>query len=486
MVYVGGPSRGCDTCRARKVKCSEETPHCLRCKQGGFLCLGYKQRPRAALKDKSYKVQTQIARKSKVKLSPLTEEVPYNIRHVESPTFPWESTASSYFIDQFVVTPYGDQRIGWFEFIPDLLPQAEPGSALDSAFQAIANLSLANRFEQNDLKLEALRLNGKALHAVNEAIQSPVTATDDATFATILILCLFGHINGDLRLQIGAHAAGIYGLLALRSQVGTRSKHAESLTRHFFSVMHLENNETYLSTPPPPDEGQSTQMATVTGSDLFSRLDKLWPRSATLLLHIKDCLTTDLAQQNPDSISAFMEKAQNLDQQVESATYGLDSVWSYGTVNARDMDQRSKWITSSNKALTYHDAWIMSLWNAYRVTRISLHTVLMGCYEALRSAEDQGLVFCNQSLDELRMKSTAVIDDMNEEICASVPWTFGHVEHGNKETTADLPKASRASLSIVGLKTVVNGHFTRQYHATQAKAALREIADRFGIMGALI
>ncbi|KAH8807960.1 hypothetical protein F5884DRAFT_833615 [Xylogone sp. PMI_703] len=41
MVGVSGRSKGCITCRQRKVKCDEGRPTCNRCKNGYFICLGY-------------------------------------------------------------------------------------------------------------------------------------------------------------------------------------------------------------------------------------------------------------------------------------------------------------------------------------------------------------------------------------------------------------------------------------------------------------
>ncbi|CAK7210772.1 hypothetical protein SBRCBS47491_000892 [Sporothrix bragantina] len=43
MVNRGGRSRGCLTCRRRRVKCDERQPHCQRCQKAGILCSGYTQ-----------------------------------------------------------------------------------------------------------------------------------------------------------------------------------------------------------------------------------------------------------------------------------------------------------------------------------------------------------------------------------------------------------------------------------------------------------
>ncbi|KAE8143118.1 hypothetical protein BDV38DRAFT_277147 [Aspergillus pseudotamarii] len=42
MVYPGHPSRGCYTCRSRKVKCDETKPICLRCTKARRHCEGYR------------------------------------------------------------------------------------------------------------------------------------------------------------------------------------------------------------------------------------------------------------------------------------------------------------------------------------------------------------------------------------------------------------------------------------------------------------
>ncbi|ORX93374.1 hypothetical protein BCR34DRAFT_608573 [Clohesyomyces aquaticus] len=43
MVGVPGRSKGCQTCRKRKVKCDETKPICQRCTKAGYNCLGYER-----------------------------------------------------------------------------------------------------------------------------------------------------------------------------------------------------------------------------------------------------------------------------------------------------------------------------------------------------------------------------------------------------------------------------------------------------------
>jgi hypothetical protein len=41
MVNPGHPSRGCGTCRTRRIKCDEAYPACSRCTKSKRVCLGY-------------------------------------------------------------------------------------------------------------------------------------------------------------------------------------------------------------------------------------------------------------------------------------------------------------------------------------------------------------------------------------------------------------------------------------------------------------
>ncbi|KAH8724800.1 hypothetical protein GQ44DRAFT_654167, partial [Phaeosphaeriaceae sp. PMI808] len=43
MVGVPGRSKGCNTCRKRRVKCDEARPNCQRCAKAGFECSGYER-----------------------------------------------------------------------------------------------------------------------------------------------------------------------------------------------------------------------------------------------------------------------------------------------------------------------------------------------------------------------------------------------------------------------------------------------------------
>lgn len=53
MVNTGHPSRACKLCRARRIKCDETKPHCLKCKKAKRQCPGYRDPFEINLRDET-------------------------------------------------------------------------------------------------------------------------------------------------------------------------------------------------------------------------------------------------------------------------------------------------------------------------------------------------------------------------------------------------------------------------------------------------
>lgn len=53
MVNTGHPSRACKLCRARRIKCDETKPHCIKCRKGKRQCPGYRDPFEINLRDET-------------------------------------------------------------------------------------------------------------------------------------------------------------------------------------------------------------------------------------------------------------------------------------------------------------------------------------------------------------------------------------------------------------------------------------------------
>ena len=249
----------------------------------------------------------------------------------------------------------------------------------------------------------------------------------------------------------------------------------------------MENIENDAAVTPAPSglTPQLDQLELVDDSDLFTRLGFLWPRIGEVRAQIKNIIEMKPAERDLLATGDFLKEAWELEGKVEDAIHDVHPVWQYRTILAQDAGKRCDWNRKFRKALVYPNSWIMSMWHAYRITRISLHAALIHCYDVLSSSGHNINTGFAEDLEALRTKSLAIIDSMNEDICASIPWALGKVDSDGGCPANDCPKASKASLSIVGLKAVADGRFARVNQNVEAREALEEIAHVFGIKGAV-
>lgn len=66
MVYCGPPSKGCQTCRERKVRCDQRPSGCIRCEKSRRECPGYRDLSNLIFRNES----TEVIRKAKAKAAP--------------------------------------------------------------------------------------------------------------------------------------------------------------------------------------------------------------------------------------------------------------------------------------------------------------------------------------------------------------------------------------------------------------------------------
>jgi hypothetical protein len=62
MVYCGKPSKGCSTCRERKIRCDQKEPHCGQCEKRQLQCPGYRNMVDLMFRDESNHVIKKASR----------------------------------------------------------------------------------------------------------------------------------------------------------------------------------------------------------------------------------------------------------------------------------------------------------------------------------------------------------------------------------------------------------------------------------------
>ena len=106
---------------------------------------------------------------------------------------PVEDQAPCFFITNFCRTPRTTESRGAFDFLLPLIKSEARESPVLLAFSAVSFASLANRpnSKGSGLMVRAVAEYGKALRAINVALQTPSQVKTDATLASILLLGFF-------------------------------------------------------------------------------------------------------------------------------------------------------------------------------------------------------------------------------------------------------------------------------------------------------
>ncbi|EHK22888.1 uncharacterized protein TRIVIDRAFT_191521 [Trichoderma virens Gv29-8] len=199
MVNVAGRSRGCATCRKRRVKCDESLPECLRCLNMGLKCPGARTDaffvhavPDAPLRD-SPAALTVV--KLKHEPSPQIGAINLHLSQLPgiqpSPTGAFDQLFVSHFIDCFfgsvrpaLPIPGGTSRI-WLHELPDFLASSSP-SPVQSSIRAASMLSYGTAVGDASIKTEACRWYMRALQSLRLLMgsSSPETSVCAAVMLT--------------------------------------------------------------------------------------------------------------------------------------------------------------------------------------------------------------------------------------------------------------------------------------------------------------
>jgi len=108
-------------------------------------------------------------------------------------SIPVEDQAPCFFITNFCRTPRATYSRGAFDFLLPIIKTESRESPISLAFSAVSFASLANRpsARGSGLMVRAVAEYGKALRAINVALQTPSMVKTDATLASVLLLGFF-------------------------------------------------------------------------------------------------------------------------------------------------------------------------------------------------------------------------------------------------------------------------------------------------------
>ncbi|GKU10142.1 transcription factor [Fusarium langsethiae] len=390
-----GASKGCITCKKRRVKCDETKPFCKACNRVGRQCAGYgKQAARVRFKDETARCMSKFRT-----INPLTTGNNANnekqkfgticaFRHVElSPSLlpKQHDVAVSFFLKY--VTDVGrnmESTRGFLELVCPVLATESQDSALSAAVQATST-KLWSLLRPSDVADSLpIKLYNRALGKLQLAVHSTEEQGKDATVIAALMLqqhdtlaAIFGHNKSNTTHRKGA--------LALLTQEGM-----ERLRYHG----HLRGNHFHCRV-----SFCVRHKVPLTHSELewlYSEVIPALPNNCSYMLDIIGISVSKLQSVVADSASPVEDVALNALQELPSIVCDVETqlqtwldtvpnIWHPRRLQVDDGIPPSV-ATYDNSADVYLSIQIANIWNVWRTYCLIVEQAKAKLFSSMTSA----------------------------------------------------------------------------------------------------
>ncbi|KAK3356344.1 hypothetical protein B0T25DRAFT_496879 [Lasiosphaeria hispida] len=251
MVY-NGPSKGCATCRTRRIKCDQARAACLNCCRRNTVCPGYDDVFERMHRDETFRVTKRNSQEGVSPRASLVSRKTLVFETANCPTAEANTQSGTAANDAFLPVPsaipsdlestalgfffhhYGgadanrdiEATCSFFEFLPTMYARASVSSPLSRAIAAFG-ISVANlhSFRRGNATA-ACRFYVDAVAGTKRAIPDPTRSKSDELLMTTLVLEAYEGISSSFQhhRQLHAHAFGSIALLKHRGALNGRSE----------------------------------------------------------------------------------------------------------------------------------------------------------------------------------------------------------------------------------------------------------------------
>ncbi|KAL2829379.1 hypothetical protein BJY01DRAFT_255022 [Aspergillus pseudoustus] len=482
MVFCGKPSKGCHSCRARKILCDQGRPGCSQCQQGGWECPGYRDTLSLMFRDESERVIRKATTGSS-KPSPQTskrprgaargrpsrarnekgkeKEEPRNSPKSDSeadssslaltsttPATPTTSTPGT--VEEIIITrqspsiqpswqPTQNEAISWFlrynawpgalfmiDFNPDVLVQAQMSLSEKARMASIVSCGtamLARLRRSTELKEVARQEYGKALGILTRALSVEEESRTNATLSAVLLMALFEVITSrsfDTMQKWTSHVYGASTLLELRGQKELQSPEGPKLFIQLRFQIIISCLQRGLHVPNSVLESNKLAMYLRPQLEAYcERITYISGRLANLRADIFGGILTDTEE--------ILSRACSMEAELVAWLAMAPPEFPYTVI---EHPPSTYWTESSgvrpplynDQYHLYHDLWVCHTWNQYRCARIIICEIILSCLRKLVSSSNVGAPSELQRQINLLRKTTR---ELALDICASAPYHFG-------------------------------------------------------------
>ncbi|EQK99694.1 hypothetical protein G6O67_001269 [Ophiocordyceps sinensis] len=398
MVYCGKPSRGCQMCRTRRIKCDETKPTCTQCAKSRRTCPGYKDEFDLVFRNETQATEMRARKANKKAMtqkhakdadsregstsssSPASSTDTCIIQ--ATPQVPVEDQAACHFVSNFVLVPHQGSVRGFLDFVMPLMKLDGTPQHFKCAFDACALASLNNRVGSgNDFEKEALGKYTRALSATFSALRDPEVAKQDATLASVLLLGLFENITAKHvgMLAWGSHIEGAVQLVKARGRKQLRTKVGLAMFIAVRTQMIIHS----LTTSKCPVMGADWWINDAVRDEHASECQRLNILIGELRAEVNRLLTAIARSSDQvEKVAAMMKRCQAHDLACANWARNLPEYFQLRTVAWEDNVPNGDYTKAEvypGRVDAYQDLWVTSVWNMMRCSRIVLASMIVRC-----------------------------------------------------------------------------------------------------------
>ncbi|KAL2868424.1 Zn(II)2Cys6 transcription factor domain-containing protein [Aspergillus lucknowensis] len=459
MVYPGGPSRGCYTCRARKVKCDETRPVCQRCVKGNWTCGGYRVLPS---KTTSSKRSEQALRSPRYPSPAHKEKEPMTTKLASLSTCPAtilgdaqsqdQANLCAAFYSQLLRLPQVQGLHGGFlTTLPSILAELkQPSSSpLPPALSALLLTFVSEKGNSKNRRAmtEAMGCYVKALQLTRQLVEERSEQRATEVIMTIFVLGMYEDFTCEdhTKYTSNSHLEGAMAFVRTQEckdfvDGPSRKIYGAILARAFFTCFDSKDNTPFILTI---DELHALHAALSKEKDT----DVLILYTCTLLIIHLQLREIEKGVCSPFSSEGalfnaameanhLLESIVSIENQISEWPSSLPSEWNYLTIQ----------LPSDGSDLLRTDAQVYSTfsagndWARYRTLRILIHTLRLRAFRLLANPlytdNHSGYEYNDAQLASLTSAIAVThgeIGALANDICASMPYHLGYRDRSGTE-----------------------------------------------------
>lgn len=210
MVGVAGRSKGCKTCKKRRIKCDEQKPECGRCLRAGYKCAGY-------ARDLEFRISTPTSqasggRPTTTSTRPVAEIVPPEISLVAfKPDMQY-----AFMLRNFVWSSWGSP---WLQHSA----RGQLGVLSQQACSSFSQVTFGRHHQAKEIDLNGEVLYGLAVGKVRQGLAHPPTPAMSELLVPIMMFLLYSSTQ-PLTGETQSHVMGLFRLLMMCGPVGFQQR----------------------------------------------------------------------------------------------------------------------------------------------------------------------------------------------------------------------------------------------------------------------